>query len=112
MTWNWATVVILVWLHFFADFVLQTDKMAINKSKSIKWLLIHIGMYTIPLFTLGWKFALLNGVLHLTVDFFSSKITSTLWAKEERHWFFVTIGADQAVHITCLVLTANYLQVF
>jgi hypothetical protein len=35
----------LIWIHWFADFFCQTDKMAINKSKSIYWLTIHVFVY-------------------------------------------------------------------
>ena len=35
----------LVWLHFFADFVLQTDKIALNKSNDNEILLQHVAIY-------------------------------------------------------------------
>jgi hypothetical protein len=47
--------------------------------------------------------------LHFVVDGFSSKATSYLWQKEERHWFFVVIGLDQAIHITCLLISFAYI---
>lgn len=95
----------LIWTHFVADFILQTDKMALNKSKSNKWLAIHILVYSIPFLFWGWKFALLNGIAHFLVDFITSRLTSYLWQKNERHLFFVIIGADQALHLSCLYLS-------
>jgi hypothetical protein len=99
----------VVWLHFLGDFILQSDKMAQNKSKSIKWLSAHVCVYTIPLLLLGWKFALINGLAHWVVDFFTSKATTKLWEKKEVHYFFVVVGADQALHLTILLLTLQYI---
>lgn len=101
-----TTLLILVWMHLFADFFLQTDKMAISKSSSTAWLSVHVSVYSIPfLIFFGPKFAIVNFILHWITDFCSSKATTYLWKKEERHWFFVVIGIDQAVHMTCLILT-------
>lgn len=102
---------LLVWLHLFADFFLQTDKMATSKSGSPKWLSIHVGVYTLLfLVLLGWQFALINAALHWITDFCSSKATSYLWKKNERHWFFAVIGVDQAVHMTCMLLTVHLIN--
>jgi len=102
-------IVILIWLHFVADFILQSDAMAKNKSKSSKWLLLHVVAYSIPFIFFGWLFALVNGAAHFVTDFITSRITSKLHAKGEIHWFFVAIGLDQAIHLTTLVLTYKYL---
>lgn len=106
---NIIPLLVLVWLHFFADFILQTDKIAINKSKDNAILLAHVAIYSLPFFIFGADFALLNMVLHFMVDWCTSRVTSYLWKKQERHWFFVVIGLDQAIHMTCLFLTYLYL---
>lgn len=101
-------IILVLWVHWLADFVLQTDKMARGKSKSNKWLSIHIAVYTLPLLVFGWKFALFNGACHWVIDYFTSRMTSKLWAKQDVHNFFVVIGLDQALHTTLLVLSLGW----
>ena len=98
-------IILIVWIHFVADFILQTDKMAQNKSKSNLWLMLHVGIYSVPLLIFGFKYTLLNAALHFFTDWFTSRATSKLWQSGQRHWFFVVIGLDQAIHLTCLILT-------
>ncbi len=101
MTW----ILAIIWIHWLADFVLQTDKMAKGKSKSNAWLCYHIAVYTLPWFVFGWKFAFINAAAHFATDYISSRITSRLWAKGQVHNFFAVIGLDQAIHMTTLVCT-------
>ena len=102
-------LLLLIWFHWLSDFVFQSDKMAKRKNKSNKWLTIHVLVYSIPFLYFGWKFALVNLALHWLVDYFTSRVTSELWVRGEVHYFFVVIGLDQAIHITTLILTFNYL---
>ncbi len=105
------TLLLLVWLHFIADFVFQSHKMSTNKSSSNKWLSIHVGVYMIPfLIVFGPVYAVINAVLHFLTDYHTSRMTSRLWKEEKVHQFFVVIGLDQAIHATCLIITAAVLN--
>lgn len=107
----------LLFVHWIADFVLQTHWQASNKSKNIVALLGHVGTYTLVLaiatpFIFGdnmpgkmFAFVTLNSVLHLSTDFGTSRITSKLYAKQDWHNFFVVVGFDQLIHQVTLALT-------
>lgn len=105
--------------HWFADFVMQTDKMAVNKSTSNKWLLSHVLCYSLWLGILtAWifpfpqaiAFVALNGMAHAITDYGTSRWTSYLWKKQDRHNFFVVIGLDQLIHTVTLIGTYNWLS--
>jgi hypothetical protein len=103
-------IILLVWIHFVADFVLQSNTVAINKSKSNMILLQHVLIYGVLFIPISFYFAVINAMLHFVVDYITSRVTSVLWAHDERHWFFITIGLDQALHLTCL-LSTYYLSI-
>lgn len=115
--------ILLLFCHFVADFLFQTDEMATKKSKSLYWLGEHVIAYILVMFNIllpvlilcgepVYKiitFVLLNGVLHFITDYFTSKQTSKLHAKGDIHNFFVVIGLDQFIHTSTLILTYNYI---
>lgn len=117
----------MLWLlvaHFIGDFVLQSDWMAQNKSKSNEALGLHVMVYTLalgvgaiplvfilgrPSFGLPLAWILLNGAAHFATDYVTSRINARLWAAKEVHYFFVGVGADQLIHYLTLGLTMIWL---
>ena len=97
--------------------------MAINKSKSFRVLLEHTIVYGVVIqlgvliyamahlyFTgdvFQWNpyLVALNFPAHFITDGITSRITTMLYNKGERHWFFVVIGFDQFLHYVVLFLT-------
>ena len=97
-------------VHWIVDFICQNDTMALNKSNLFKWLGIHCLIYSGPFWVIDWRFGLVTLISHLGIDGITSRITSYLWKKEERHWFFVMIGFDQLLHNLVMLITIYVLQ--
>jgi membrane-bound metal-dependent hydrolase YbcI (DUF457 family) len=110
-------------VHFLADFVFQSSKMATGKSKSLKWLSIHVGVYGLVSlvtaviisakfgnYVYGFSWWIVNVTLHFVVDYFTSKVTSRLWEQKNMRLFFVMIGFDQLLHNVCLIGTYYLLK--
>ncbi len=104
--------VIILFAHWVGDFLLQTSSMALNKSKTLKWLGLHVLTYTAVLLVLSslifsWQvalgFAVINGLLHLVTDFFTSKLSARHIDKPRI--YFPIIGFDQFIHLSCLYWT-------
>jgi hypothetical protein len=103
-----SIIIAIIWAHFIGDFILQSDYHAVNKSKNNKALLDHIMWYSLPFVVLTiitpatvlWL--IFNVIAHGAIDWITSRISSRLWQQNKKHWFFVTIGADQSLHFTCL----------
>lgn len=98
-------IILIIILHLIGDFILQSNWMSQNKSKSNIALVTHIFIYTLPLMIIGFWYAIINGILHFCIDYFTSRISSKLWAKGDVHNFFVIIGLDQSLHYICLFST-------
>lgn len=98
---------IVLFVHWIADFVCQTRKMASNKSTSMNWLLSHIMVYTLVMSCFGWKFGLFNGLTHLMIDYVTSRGTSYFWKLGNVHAFFCVVGLDQFLHVAILYATLD-----
>ena len=105
-----ASLIYLLFVHWVADFVCQTDNMAKNKSNNFNYLLLHIAEYTgvFTFLTGAWfapEFIIINCAAHLLIDYATSKLNSYLWQKQQIHYFFVSIGFDQLLHLSLMVYT-------
>ncbi len=102
--------------HWIGDYVLQTESMAVNKSKSNKWLTIHVGAWTFGLAVVVipfsglvsiWLWVLLMGVLHWIQDYITSRINTYFLKKKWQKLFWLAIGTDQMLHYLIMFYTIN-----
>lgn len=118
-------IVIVLWIlfiHWIADFVLQTDKQAKMKSSNNWYLLAHTSIYAVTTHAF-WGFimpaesgfelfiygVLITFVVHTITDYITSRLNSYLWKKGDVHNFFVSIGLDQFLHFIQLIFTYKIL---
>lgn len=107
MSKEYLLIAVLI-VHWVADFILQTDRQALNKSKSNKWLTCHIATYTsVMAVAFGFKFGLVNGLLHWITDYGTSRASSIYWARGQRKNFFIVIGLDQLMHTIFLIINLD-----
>lgn len=116
---NTLLILYFLFVHWFADFVCQTNNQAQNKSTSNKALLSHTSIYgliiTIATYIIYlcngfgaqfWYTPLIFGVIqfitHTLVDYITSRINKELWNNKQIHEFFVMIGFDQFIHYIIL----------
>lgn len=121
MTWIQIFILILL-VHFCADFALQTHEQANGKGEGSsfwnKWLAYHVGVYTLiwgvafwmlPVVpelnhVTGWVvFMLFIGIPHYITDYITSRIGKPFWKAQDFHNGFVVVGFDQVVHYLCLI---------
>jgi hypothetical protein len=60
-----------------------------------------------------WAVVMFSGitfVAHTATDYVTSRINARLWEEKKVHWFFVSIGFDQFLHYTQLLLTYHLLN--
>lgn len=107
----------IIIIHWFADFVLQTDQQAKGKSNnwndliehtvtySIVWLIIGIILFPINQWLNISIFAWITFICHTITDYYTSRLNSKLWKQGKIHNFFVSVGFDQVLHYIQLFLT-------
>jgi len=115
---NIAIVLWILFIHWVADFVFQTDWQAKNKSSNSEALLNHTFIYSciwlpfsiINFGKFGGLFVLITFVIHTIQDYFTSRLNTKLWKENKVHYFFVSIGFDQFLHFAQLLLTFYLLK--
>ena len=107
-------IIIILLIHFLADFGLQTHDQATLKSSSNKFLFYHVGVYSIIwlLFMMFWTspfigliFAAITFVAHFVTDYITSRISKVFFEKGDYHNGFVVVGFDQILHYIQLFVT-------
>lgn len=126
---NLIEIFTIIIVHWFADFVLQTDKQAKGKSKNWNDLLSHTLTYSIVWIVIGLLWCLfdiqintskiagyilwftsITFIAHTITDYFTSRLNSRLWSEGKVHNFFVSIGFDQVLHYVQLFTTYYFLK--
>lgn len=115
---DFVTIIGLTFGHWFADFVLQSRKIAETKSSSFRSLFTHVALYTAALacvmvpilirqydFRLIVAFILINGFCHLVTDFGTSRMSAAAYQNEDKSQFWNIIGFDQSIHWSHLLIT-------
>ena len=115
-------VIIILGVHYFADFICQTREMATNKSSSLYWLSAHVFTYT-SITTIIWflcfilikeppihgkiivQIFLTTFITHWVTDFITSILSSEAYKDNKIYKFFNIVGFDQFIHGTTLLLT-------
>lgn len=123
-------VLAILFIHWVADFIFQTDKMATGKSKNWTDLLSHTTAYSviwaIPFYILlgthnkpltcevylglTMCFCIITFIAHTVTDYLTYRLNSRLWNEKKVHYFFVSIGFDQWLHYAQLFVTYNLLR--
>jgi uncharacterized protein DUF3307 len=124
---------ILIWiffLHFIADFLLQSREMAKNKSENLNYLMKHLFIQFIVIF-IGLLmcsfdpakcalFSGINAVIHGIIDWniwrtYKRMVLITHKSRLEnfKYWedplFYMIIGFDQTLHMSTLLLLYGWI---
>jgi hypothetical protein len=111
----------LLCAHYLGDFVLQTNNMAKNKSKSFFVLFVHVlvwstviliaSLLALPIsYRLCFIFVTINFGLHFAIDAVTSRWMAAILFVGKRHEFFMLLGLDQLMHQLCLLVTLYYVS--
>lgn len=117
-------LLLLLIIHFLADFALQTHEQAIGKSEGSSilnaQLSFHVSIYSIvmslSLYAIGFSFLLalkfwsITYLSHYITDYCTSRIGKPYWAKNDFHNGFVVVGADQLLHFIQIYYTLHYIS--
>lgn len=123
---NLKIVIGILFIHWVADFICQTDWQAKNKSKDFTALLQHTLVYSMIWFIVAFicglshlfdpnitykaeGFTFITLFCHTFQDYFTSRLNTKLWNEGKVHWFFVSVGFDQFLHYVQLLLTYYFL---
>lgn len=112
-------LLIILLIHYLADFGLQTHEQSKEKYKGGEMLFYHVGVYSLIWFFgylfIEWNllnaitFTTITFVTHWVTDLITSNLGRSFWKKEDFHNGFVIIGFDQILHYIQLYITIKWL---
>lgn len=114
-----SNILLILLIHFLADFALQTDKQAKEKSFNKQQLLYHVATYSAVWFVASWAmlgffaailFTVVTFSTHYWIDYHSSRINKPFFKAGNYHDGFVVVGADQLVHYVQLFATYRVIE--
>jgi hypothetical protein len=112
-------VVVLLFAHFFGDWIWQPRWMALKKSSEIKVLFHHVYRVSLCLFAVAVWFkgpiltlllVAINALTHIFIDWFGWSYYKKRFASYtiEQHfgnyWFYTNIAVDQFLHLAIIFL--------
>ena len=113
--------ILIIVMHWIADFIFQAEKWSLGKSKTWSPLLKHTATYSslwlIPVWIMTGEligslaFVVITFIAHTITDYFTSRVVSKKFAKGyygspiPNFGAFSTIGFDQVLHYVQLILT-------
>lgn len=115
----YKTLVLIFVMHIVAGFFLQSKKISKLKRENKLYLFQHVGIYTLffvifsPVLlglTLlqGLVYSLINGVLHLIVDFTTGKF-KVKYSEKTNFKYKLIVYIDYTLHLSMLMLTYIYM---
>lgn len=108
---------ILVVTHFIADFILQGNKIAINKRFLNKYLIFHsltcslaflLPLINFPIRSVVWGFLIIF-LTHILIDGLRVEIGRIYKLTPKDYIFWVSLGVDQILHVSVLYFVACFL---
>ena len=116
-----TSFVLLLLVHWLADFALQTPEQANNKYSSLMALGAHVltygaamGVAIVCLFASSYTWQILAIAVtvltasHFFIDAVTSRITHYLYQEKRYHDFFVVIGFDQFLHVLTVIFLCYF----
>lgn len=116
---------LIIVVHWVADFIFQAEKWSLGKSKSLPPLLKHTITYStiwvLPALIMTndlvgcIEFFLITFIFHTITDYFTSRIVRKRFDKKHygspipNFGAFTVIGFDQVLHYVQLILTWEYI---
>jgi putative Mn2+ efflux pump MntP len=108
----------ILFVHFLADFALQTHEQATKKSTDWIYLTFHVITYSLcwliasyilfGVFSTALAIFVITFFAHWITDYCTSRIGKIFWDKNDYHNGFVVVGFDQILHYIQLFLTIGY----